>query len=156
MGPWALCSGTPWWNRARGDRRCVWRADVMRSTVGAILLGLSGSGYPLTQFVYRRWGAGGPWRNRCAPGWPSATLLMVTGGVPGRLRRVPAVLLHLELHVQQIWRRRAHSWPLPGRRWLPAASSRLPTTPCSSMTPLLAQRRLTVEEARYDRGEPIR
>lgn len=88
----------------------VWRADVMRSTVGAILLGLSASGYPLTQFVIRCWGVRGAAvaESVCA-GLALRDAFMVTGGVPGRLRRVPAVLLRLELHVQQIWRRRAHS-----------------------------------------------
>jgi hypothetical protein len=88
----------------------IWGADVMRSTVGAILLGLSVSGYPLTQFVIRRWGVRGAAvaESVCA-GLAIRDAFIMTGGVPGGLRRVPAVLLRLELHVHQIWRRRAHS-----------------------------------------------
>ena len=79
----------------------------MRSTVGAILLGLSASGYPLTQFVIRCWatgGCGGAVAESVCAGLAIRDAFMVTGGVPGRLRRVPAVLLRLELPVQQIWR----------------------------------------------------
>jgi hypothetical protein len=70
----------------------------MRRTIGAIVLGLSACGYPLTQFVVRRWGVRGAAvvESVCA-GLAIRDASMVASGVPGRLRRVPAVLLHLEL-----------------------------------------------------------
>ena len=72
--------------------------DVMRRTVGVIVLGLSACGYPLTQFVVRRWGVrGAAVAESVCVGLAIRDASMVASGVPGRLRRVPAVLLRLEL-----------------------------------------------------------
>ncbi len=70
----------------------------MKRAVGAVVLGLSACGYPLTQFVVRRWGVRGAAvaESVCA-GLAIRDASMVAGGVPGRLRRVPAALLRLEL-----------------------------------------------------------
>ena len=76
------------------------RLDVMRRTAGVIVLGLSACGYPLTQFVVRRWGARGAVvvESVCV-GLAIRDALMVVGGSPGRLRKVPAALLRMELAV---------------------------------------------------------
>ncbi len=70
----------------------------MKRAIGAVVLGLSACGYPLTQFVVRRWGVRGAAvaESVCA-GLAIRDASMVAGGVPGRLRRVPAALLRLEL-----------------------------------------------------------
>ena len=70
----------------------------MRRTIGAAVLGLSACGYPLTQLVIRRWGVRGAviTESVCA-GLAVRDTSMVAAGVPGRLRRVPAALLRLEL-----------------------------------------------------------
>jgi hypothetical protein len=70
----------------------------VKRAAGAVVLGLSACGYPLTQLAIRRWGTRGAAITECA----CAVLAvrdasMIAGGVPGRLRRVPALLLFLEL-----------------------------------------------------------
>jgi hypothetical protein len=66
--------------------------------VGAIVLGLSARGYPLTQFVVRRWGVrGAAVAESVSVGLAIRDASMVASGVPGRLCRVPAALLGLEL-----------------------------------------------------------
>jgi hypothetical protein len=70
----------------------------MKRVTGAIVLGLSACGYPLTQLVVRRWDVRGAAMAECAcAGLAIRDASMVAGGVPGRLRRVPAALLFLEL-----------------------------------------------------------
>lgn len=70
----------------------------MKRVTGAGVLGLSACGYPLTQLVIRRWGVRGAAVAECAcAGLAIHDASMVASGVPGRLRRGPAVLLLLEL-----------------------------------------------------------
>ena len=70
----------------------------MRRTVGAVVLGLSACGYPLTQLVVRRWGVrGAAVVEAVCVGLAVRDAAMVAGGVPGRLCRVPAALLRVEL-----------------------------------------------------------
>ena len=70
----------------------------MKRVTGAIVLGLSACGYPLTQLAVRRWGVRGAAMAECVcAGLAIRDASMVAGGVPGRLRRVPAALLFLEL-----------------------------------------------------------
>ena len=70
----------------------------MKRVTGAIVLGLSACGYPLTQLAARRWGVRGAVMAECAcAGLAIRDASMVAGGVPGRLRRIPAALLLLEL-----------------------------------------------------------
>ncbi len=70
----------------------------MKRTIGAVVLGLSACGYPITQFVVRRWGRrGAAVTESVCVGLAIRDASMVAGGVPARLRRVPAVLLQLEL-----------------------------------------------------------
>jgi len=70
----------------------------MKRATGAVVLGLSASGYPLTQLAIRRWGVRGAAVTEVAcAGLVIRDASMVAGGVTGRLRRVPAVLLRLEL-----------------------------------------------------------
>jgi hypothetical protein len=69
----------------------------MRRTVGAVVLGLSAIGYPLTRLAVHRWGIRGVAVTEAA----SAVLVirdaaMIAAGVPGRLRPIPAALLYLE------------------------------------------------------------
>jgi len=72
----------------------------MKRTVGALVLGLSACGYPLTQLAVRRWGVrGAAVAESVCVGLAVRDAAMVAGGVPGRLRRVPAALLRLELAV---------------------------------------------------------
>jgi hypothetical protein len=70
----------------------------MNRAAGAVLLGLSACGYPLTQLAVRRWGVRGVAvaESVCA-GLAVRDASMVASGVPGRLRPVPAALLRLEL-----------------------------------------------------------
>ncbi len=71
---------------------------MMRRAAGAIVLGLSACGYPLTQFVVRRWGMrGAAVAESVSVGLAIRDASMVASGIPGRLRRVPAALLGLEL-----------------------------------------------------------
>ena len=70
----------------------------MKHVTGVIVVGLSACGYPLTQLVVRRWGVRGAAVAECVcAGLVIRDASMVAGGVPGRLRRVPAGLLFLEL-----------------------------------------------------------
>ena len=70
----------------------------MKRVTGVIVLGLSACGYPLTQLVVRRWGVRGAAVAECVcAGLVIRDASMVAGGAPGRLRRVPAALLFLEL-----------------------------------------------------------
>ncbi len=70
----------------------------MRRTAGAIVLVLSAGGYPLTQFVVRRWGVrGAAVAESVCVGLAIRDASMMASGVPGRLGRVPAMLLRLEL-----------------------------------------------------------
>lgn len=70
----------------------------MKRAIGAVVLGLSACGYPLTEAVIRRWGRGGAAvaESACA-GLAIRDAVMVVGGVPARLGRLPATLLYLEL-----------------------------------------------------------
>ena len=70
----------------------------MKRAIGAVVLVLSACGYPLTQVVARRWGVRGAAAVECVcAGLAIRDASMVANGVPGRLRRVPAALLRLEL-----------------------------------------------------------
>ncbi len=70
----------------------------MKRTIGAAVLGLSACGYPLTQFAVRRWGVRGAAVAECAcAGLAFRDAWLVAGGVPEKLRAVPAALLRLEL-----------------------------------------------------------
>jgi hypothetical protein len=70
----------------------------MKRTIGAVVLGLSACGYPLTQLVIRRWGVrGAAVAEAVCAGLVIRDASMVASGATGRLRRVPAVLLWLEL-----------------------------------------------------------
>ncbi len=72
----------------------------MKRAIGSIVLGLSACGYPLTQLVIRRWGVRGAAAAECVcAGLAIRDASMVASGVPGRLRRLPASLLRLELAV---------------------------------------------------------
>ena len=70
---------------------------VVRPIVGQALLALSGSGFPLTQAVIRRFGRRGA---LAAEGVCLGLLIrdgaLIVGGAPARLRRGPAALLFLE------------------------------------------------------------
>ena len=70
----------------------------MWRSVGTLVLGLSATGYPLTQLAIRRWGARGAVAVEavCA-GLVVRDAAMIASGVPRRLRRGPALLLWLEL-----------------------------------------------------------
>jgi hypothetical protein len=70
----------------------------MRRPLGTIVLVLSASGYPLTQAAIRRWGVQGQVlvETVCA-GLVIRDAAMIAAGAPRRLRRVPALLLWLEL-----------------------------------------------------------
>jgi len=70
----------------------------MRRPLGTIVLVLSASGYPLTQAAIRRWGVQGQVlvETVCA-GLVIRDAAMIVAGAPRRLRRVPALLLWLEL-----------------------------------------------------------
>jgi hypothetical protein len=70
----------------------------LKPTTGVIVLGLSACGYPLTQLAVRRGGVpGAAVAETVCAGLAVRDMAMVAGGVPGRLRRVPAALLYLEL-----------------------------------------------------------
>jgi hypothetical protein len=70
----------------------------MRRTAGAIVLGLSACGYPLTQLAVHRGGKrGAAVAEAVCAGLVIRDASMVASGVPGRLRPVPAALLRLEL-----------------------------------------------------------
>jgi hypothetical protein len=69
----------------------------MRRPVGYLILALSGSGFPLTQFVIRRFGwTGALVVEGVAVGLLVRDAAMIAGGAPGRLQPVPARLLWLE------------------------------------------------------------
>jgi hypothetical protein len=70
----------------------------MKRTAGAVVLGLSACGYPLTQLAVRRWGVRGVAvaESVCA-GLVVRDASMLASGVPDRLRPAPAALLRLEL-----------------------------------------------------------
>ena len=73
---------------------------VLKRLVGRIVLGLSACGYPLTQMVIRRLGVGGAAvAESVCVGLAIRDASMVASGAPKRLRRLPAVLLRLELAV---------------------------------------------------------
>ncbi len=73
---------------------------VLKRGVAGIVLGLSACGYPLTQLVIRRWGVrGAAVAESVCVGLAIRDASMVASGVPQRLRRLPAVLLRLELAV---------------------------------------------------------
>jgi hypothetical protein len=70
----------------------------MKRAIGAVVLGLSACGYPLTQFAVRRWGVRGAAVAECVcAGLAVRDAWMIASGVPERLRAVPAALLRLEL-----------------------------------------------------------
>ena len=73
---------------------------VLKRVAGGIVLGLSACGYPLTQLVIRRWGVrGAAVAESVCVGLAIRDAAMVASGVPQRLRRLPPVLLRLELAV---------------------------------------------------------
>ena len=75
----------------------------MNRPIGSIVLGLSACGYPLTQLVIRRWGVRGAAVAECVcAGLAIRDASMMAGGVPGRLRTFPALLLRLELAVGMV------------------------------------------------------
>ncbi len=70
----------------------------MKRTIGAIVLGLSACGYPLTELAMRRGGVpGAAVAETVCAGLTARDVAMVADGAPGRLGRVPAALLYLEL-----------------------------------------------------------
>ena len=70
----------------------------MRRVVGSIVLALSACGYPLTQFVIRRYGVrGAAVAEAACVGLAVRDASMVAAGLPVKLRAVPAALLRLEL-----------------------------------------------------------
>lgn len=72
----------------------------MRRATGAVILGLSACGYPLTQLAVRGGGApGAALAESICAGLAIRDASMVASGFPGRLRRVPAALLRLEVAV---------------------------------------------------------
>jgi len=77
---------------------CSPRGGEMKRVIAVIVLGLSACGYPLMQSVVRRWGTRGAAIAECVcAGLAIRDATMVAGGAPGRLRRIPAALLFLEL-----------------------------------------------------------
>lgn len=72
----------------------------MKRMIGAVVLGLSACGYPLTQLLIRRWGVrGAAVAESVCVGLAIRDASMVANGAPSRLRRGPAALLRLELAV---------------------------------------------------------
>ncbi len=70
----------------------------MRRATGAVLLGLSACGYPLTQLAVRRGGAwGAALAESVCAGLAIRDASMVASGLPGRLRKLPAALLRVEV-----------------------------------------------------------
>lgn len=70
----------------------------MKRLVGSAVLGLSSCGYPLSQFVVRRWGrAGASLVEAVCVGLAIRDVSMIEAGIPKRLRPIPAALLYLEL-----------------------------------------------------------
>jgi hypothetical protein len=65
----------------------------MKRATGVVVLGLSACGYPLTQLVIRRWARGAAIAECACAGLAIRDASMIASGVPGRLRKVPAVLL---------------------------------------------------------------
>ena len=66
--------------------------------LGKVVLGLSAAGYPLTELAIRRFGRRGAVVTEVAScGLAVRDAAMVVAGVPNRLRRVPAILLWMEL-----------------------------------------------------------
>ncbi len=69
----------------------------MRRATGAVVLGLSACGYPLTQLLVRRGGVpGAALAELVCAGLTIRDASMLASGLPGRLRKVPAALLRLE------------------------------------------------------------
>ena len=72
----------------------------MRRSIGAVVLGLSACGYPLTQLVVRRGGVrGAALAELVCGGLAVRDASMVASGVTDRLDTVPAALLRLETAV---------------------------------------------------------
>ena len=72
----------------------------MRRSIGAVVLGLSACGYPLTQLAVRHGGMRGAAAAELACGGLAIRdASMVASGVPDRLDKVPAALLRLEAAV---------------------------------------------------------
>ncbi|MGB7961584.1 MAG: hypothetical protein WCF12_01305 [Propionicimonas sp.] len=70
----------------------------MHGTTGRVVLVLSGVGFPLTQLVIARFGRrGAAVVEVVTAGLLIRDAVLVGSGAPTRLRRGPAVLLHLEL-----------------------------------------------------------
>ena len=71
--------------------------------LGRVLLGLSAMGFPMTQFTIRRFGlSGAAVCEAVCGGLLIRDAAMLARGAPGRLRRVPAVLLWLETIVAAV------------------------------------------------------
>ena len=69
----------------------------MSLRVGRVVLGLSAMGFPLTQLAIRRFGRRGALvAEVVCTGLFVRDAAMIAAGVPGRLRRGPAILLWLE------------------------------------------------------------
>ncbi len=72
----------------------------MRCSIGAVVLGLSACGYPLTQLAVRHGGMrGAAVAELACAGLAIRDASMVASGVPGRLEAIPAALLRLEAAV---------------------------------------------------------
>ena len=70
----------------------------MSSAAGSDVLGLIACGYPLTQLAIRLWGVrGAALAEAVCAGLAIRDASLVASGAPGRLRAIPAALLHLEL-----------------------------------------------------------
>jgi len=75
----------------------------MNPTVGRVVLGLSACGYPLCRTVQRRGGRGGASIVEVVcVGLALRDGVLVSQGAPGRLRRLPRVLLYAELVVAAV------------------------------------------------------
>ena len=72
----------------------------MKRSIGAVVLGLSACGYPLTQFAVRHGGRrGAALAELACAGLAIRDASMVASGVADRLEKVPAALLRLETAV---------------------------------------------------------
>ena len=98
----------------------------MRRATGTIVLGLSACGYPLTQYVIRRWGVRGAVVAEAAcAGLAIRDASMLANGVQARLRPVPAALLGMELAAGVV-AALAGLHPLLGARWAYPSSGAQP------------------------------
>ena len=79
---------------------CSLEADEMRRSIGAVVLGLSACGYPLTQLAVRRGGLrGAALAELACGGLAIRDASVMASGVTDRLDTIPAALLRLETAV---------------------------------------------------------